>query len=101
MVKYLLRYLEDGRLELRNNRVEHRIKLFMIGRKNFLFANTPVGAQASAVLFSLIETAKETELAPFRYLAWVLETALTLDRIVEGWVRSLLPANALEDCRVP
>ena len=62
---YLLRYLEDGRLELSNNRAERSIKPFVIGRKNFLFANTPLGAQASAVIYSLIETAKETGLDPF------------------------------------
>ena len=95
---YLLRYLEDGRLELSNNRAERSIKPFVIGRKNFLFANTPLGAQASAVIYSLIETAKETGLDPFRYLTWVLKTAPTLDRTVEGWAVPLLPANAPEFC---
>ena len=98
---YLLRYLEDGRLELSNNRAERSIKPFVIGRKNFLFANTPLGAQASAVIYSLIETAKETGLDPFRYLTWVLKTAPTLDQTVDGWVQPLLPANAPEYCRVP
>ena len=65
---YLLRYLKDGRLELSNQRAERSIKPFVIARKNFLFINTPLGAQASAVIYSLIETAKETELDPFRYL---------------------------------
>lgn len=41
---YLLNYLNDGRLEIDNNRAEHSIKPFVIGRKNFLFANTPRGA---------------------------------------------------------
>lgn len=95
---YLLRYLEDGRLELSNNRAERSIKPFVIGRKNFLFANTPLGAQASAVIYSLIETAKEAKLAPFRYLTWVLQTAPTLDRTVEGWAVPLIPANAPEFC---
>lgn len=91
---YLIRYLEDGRLELSNNRAERSIKPFVIGRKNFLFAN----AQASGVIYSLTETAKETGLDPFRYLSWVLETAPTLDRTVEGWAVPLLPANAPEFC---
>ena len=95
---YLLRYLEDGRLELSNNRAERSIKPFVIGRKNFLFANTPLGAQASAVIYSLIETAKEAKLDPFRYLTWVLKTAPTLDRTLEGWAVLLLPANAPESC---
>lgn len=95
---YLLRYLEDERLELSNNRAERSIKPFVIGRKNFLFANTPLGAQASAVIYSLIETAKETRLDPFRYLTWVLKTAPTMHRALEGWAVPLLPANAPEFC---
>jgi len=51
---YLERYLLDGRLESTNNRAERSIKPFVIDRKNFLFANTPEGAQGSAVIFSLI-----------------------------------------------
>ena len=53
----LIVYLEDGRIELSNNRAERSIKPFVISRKNFLFANTPGGAKSSAVIFSLIETA--------------------------------------------
>ena len=57
----------------------HRIwdatKPFVIDRKNFLFANTPRGAKASAVMFSLIETAKENGLNPFEYLVYVFKNA--------------------------
>jgi hypothetical protein len=60
--KYLKRYLLDGRLEISNNRAERSIKPFVIDRKDFLFANTPGGARASAVAFSIIETAKENGL---------------------------------------
>lgn len=81
-----------------NNRAERSIKPFVIGRKNFLFANTPLGAQASAVIYSLIETAKETGLDPFRYLAWVLQTAPMLDHTLKGWAVPLLTANAPESC---
>ena len=77
---YLTRYLEDGRLELSNNRAERSIKPFVMGRKNWLFANTPGGAQASAVIYSLIETAKETKLDPYKYLLWVLQSAPGLRR---------------------
>ena len=65
---YLVCYLEDGRLELSNNRVERSIKPFMMDRKNFLFCNISGGAQSNTVLYSLIETAKETGLDPYRYL---------------------------------
>lgn len=73
--KYLERYLLDGRLEISNNRAERSIKPFVIDRKNFLFANTPRGAKASAVMFSLIETAKENGLNPFEYLVYVFNNA--------------------------
>lgn len=68
-------FLLDGRIELSNNRAERSIKPFVMSRKNFLFANTPLGAQSSAILFSLIETAKENGLDPYRYLTFVLKEA--------------------------
>lgn len=77
--KYLERYLLDGRLEISNNRAERSIKPFVIDRKNFLFANTSRGAKASAVMFSLIETAKENGLDPYRYLTHVFEKAPNSD----------------------
>ena len=95
---YLTRYLEDGRLELSNNRAERSIKPFVMGRKNWLFANTPGGAQASSVIYSLIETAKENGLDPYRYLLWVLHHAPQLSETDEAWAESLLPANAPEEC---
>jgi len=98
---YLLAYLKDGRLELSNNRAERSIKPFVIDRKNFLFANTPDGAQCSAVIFSLIETAKENHLDPYRYLCYVLKTAPSLAQTQPDWAIPLLPANAPNDCRIP
>ena len=97
---YLVRYLEDGRLELSNNRAERSIKPFVMGRKNFLFCNTPGDAQSSAVLYSLIETAKETGLDPYRYLLWVLERAPALVRAAdEAWAEKLIPARAPAECK--
>ena len=98
---YLTRYLEDGRLELSNNRAERSIKPFVMGRKNWLFANTPGGAQASAVIYSLIETAKENALDPYRYLLWVLQNAPQLSETDEAWAEKLLPASAPEECYMP
>ena len=89
---YLRRYLEDGRLELSNNRAERSMKPFVMGRKNWLFANTPGGAQASSVIYSLIETAKENGLDPYRYLLWILQTAPQLSETNKAWAESLLPA---------
>lgn len=77
--EYLEHYLLDGRLEISNNRAERSIKPFVIGRKNFLFANTPRGAKASAMMFSLIETAKENGLNPFAYLSYIFQNAPNWD----------------------
>ena len=97
---YLVRYLEDGRLELSNNRAERSIKPFVMGRKNFLFCNTPGGAQSSVVLYSLIETAKESGLDPYRYLQWVLERAPKLEQTAdETWAEKLVPAQAPAECK--
>ena len=98
---YLTRYLEDGRLELSNNRAERSIKPFVMGRKNWLFANTPGGAQASAVIYSLMETAKENKLAPYKYLLWVLQSAPGLSQADEFWAEKLLPARAPKECYMP
>ena len=69
----LTAFLEDGRLEIDNNRSERAIKPFVIGRKNWLFANTPRGAKASSIIYSIMETAKENGLNPFKYLMYLFE----------------------------
>ena len=88
---WLERVLLDGRLELSNNRAERSIKPFVIGRKNWLFSNTPKGATASAVLYSLIETAKENGLNPYDYLTAVFKLAPNLT--TGGAINALLPWN--------
>jgi len=93
---YLINYLKDGRLELSNNRAERSIKPFVISRKNFLFANTPKGAQSSAIVFSLIETAKENGLDPYRYLVHILSQAPKLSLQDEDWAEKLLPECVLQ-----
>jgi len=66
-------YIECGELNIDNNRAERAIKPFVIGRKNWMFANTENGATASAVLYSLIETAKANGVIPFDYLKLLFE----------------------------
>lgn len=73
--EYLERYLLDGRLEISNNRAENSIRPFVMGRKNWLFSNTPGGARASAFYYSLIVSAKENGLVPFEYLTKVFTEA--------------------------
>ena len=96
---YLTNYLKDGQLELSNNRAERSIKPFVIDRKNFLFANTPKGATGSAVMFSLIQTAIENNLDPYKYLTWLMKTAKDADLSQEDRIQSLLPWNAPTECR--
>jgi transposase len=69
----LMRVIDDGRLALDTNAVERSIRPFVIGRKNWLFADTPKGAMASANLYSLVESAKANGIEPWRYLEAVFE----------------------------
>ena len=88
----LIRYLDDGRLSIDNNRVENAIRPFVIGRCNWLFSDTVRGAQSSANLYSLIETAKANGLEPYAYLRHLfteLPKAQTLEQI-----EALLPFHA-------
>lgn len=64
----LIRYVDDGRLSIDNNRAERAVKPFVIGRKNWLFSQTANGANASATLYSIVETAKVNGLVPFDYI---------------------------------
>jgi len=86
---WLERVLLDGRLELSNNRAERSIKPFVIGRKNWLFNNTPKGADASAMIYSIVETAKENGVNPYDYLADLLQKSPNL--ATDSSVDSLLP----------
>ena len=90
---YLERVLLDGRLELSNNRAERSVKPFVLGRKNWMFSDTVNGANASAVLYSIIETAKENGHNPFEYLAFVFRAAPRLDLQNPGAPEQLLPWN--------
>ena len=69
----------DGRLEISNNRAERAIKPFVIGRKNFLFSKSPRGATASAIVYSIIETAKANNLNSFYYLTYLFEKLPNID----------------------
>ena len=71
--KYLIGYLEDGRFNISNCGVENKIRPFAVGRKNWLFSASVEGADASAMFYSLIETAKANDLEPFDWLTKVLE----------------------------
>ena len=68
-------------------------------KKRFLFANTPKGASDSAVMFSLIQTAIENGLDPYKYLTWLLKKANNADLTDTQFVQSLLPWNAPQECK--
>mgnify|MGYP003384765217 CR=1 FL=1 len=85
----LIRYIEYGNLSIDNNRAERAIKPFVIGRKNWLFSKTANGANASAMLYSIIETAKANGLTPFDYVAHCLEQLSDQNADIE----TLLPWN--------
>lgn len=70
---YAMDALDDGRLPLDNNLAERGINPFVIGRKNFLFSDTPRGADASAGLYSIVVTAKTNGLNSRKYVQWLLE----------------------------
>jgi transposase len=89
----LIRFLEDGRIEIDNNKAERSIKPFVIGRKNWLFANTPKGARASAVIYSIIETAKENRLNPYVYLNYLFEKLPNMDSGDNEILDQLFPWN--------
>ena len=87
----LTRYTERGDLPIDNNRCENAIRPFVIGRKAWLFSDTPPGAHASAVIYSLVQTAKANGLEPYTWLRRVLRD-LPAAKTVEA-VEALLPWN--------
>ncbi len=95
-------FLLDGRLEIDNNRSERSVKPFVIGRKNWLFANTPRGAKASATIYSIVETAKENGLNPFNYLMYLFEKLPNINAEDQEALDQLLPwSQSLPDsCRL-
>ena len=91
----LIRYLDDGRIEIDNNGAENAIRPFVVGRKNWLFSASVKGVKASANLYSLIETAKANGLEPYAYLRYLF-TALPKAETVEV-IETLLPGNVDPD----
>jgi transposase len=94
----LMNFLTDGHLEISNNRAERAIRPFAIGRNNWMFAYSPNGAEASAIVYSIVETAKANGLVPFKYLEFLFET---LPNIPQELFSDCLPWNPLvkERCK--
>ena len=84
----LTRFFDDGRIPLTNNLSERAIKPFVILRKNCLFCNTQNGAEASAMLMSIVQTAKQNLVKPDEYIKFILER---IDDIKTSELDSILP----------
>jgi transposase len=87
----LIRYTERGDLPIDNNPCENAIRPFVVGRKGWLFADTPAGAHASAVIYSLIETAKANDQEPYAWLRYVLERLPMAKTVAD--MEALMPWN--------
>ncbi|WP_222860567.1 IS66 family transposase [Gracilibacillus timonensis] len=108
-IQYALTYestfrtvLKDAKLALDNNRAERAIKPFVMGRKNWLFSATYEGATAAAIIMSIIETAKQNNLVPEKYITYLLEELPNLPTLAneEDW-KAYLPwrSHVKERCQ--
>jgi transposase len=96
----LVTFLKDGHLEIDNNLAENAIRPFAVGRKAWLFSGSPRGAEASAMLYTLVETAKAAGLEPRAYLHYLFETLPTVTT-PEG-IEALLPLRLTpDDLKIP
>ena len=101
--EYLQRFLTDDNIAIDNNATENAIRPFVRGRRAWLFCNTPNGAKASAMVYSIVETVKANGLHVYNYLTHVFET---MPRFMNGtsreFIQDLLPwsDSIPEKCRV-
>ena len=89
-------YLEDGRLHIDNNRAENHIRPIALGRKNWLFATSTKGAEAIAIWYTIIESAKANKLEPYFYLEYLL-TKLPIYINEKRDIEELLPWNVSKE----
>ena len=101
--KYLRTFLDDGLVPIDNSACERAIRPFAVGRKNWQLIDTVNGAQASAIIYSIVETAKANNLKPYEYLRHLLtELPQRLDeKNSELTLDDLLPwsPNLPDTCR--
>lgn len=86
----LCAFMEHGEIEISNNTAENAIRPFVVGRKNWLFSDTVKGAEASAIIYSVIETAKANEVEPFAYLSYILSRIALLGKTPDAARMELL-----------
>ena len=92
-------YLEDGRCSFSNNLSENAIRPFTLGRKNWLFSDTPKGAESSAIVYTMVEMAKAHGLNIYKYLCYLLER-LPSTKMTDTALAELAPwnKNVIADC---
>ena len=89
---YIIRYIENGKVSIDNNFTENRIRPFAVGRKNWWFSDSVAGAKASAMIYSILQTARGNGLEPFAYMKHLL-TELPKCQTPEE-IEKLLPQTA-------
>ena len=97
-IKYMLSnwekltlYTTDGRINISNNPAEQRVRPFAVGRKNFLFSNTPRGAEASAIIYSVVETMKLNGKVPLNELVRLISLVGSKKKSEELTIKEILP----------
>ena len=88
----LMTYLEDGRCSLSNNPSENSLRLVTLGRKNWLFSDSPEDANASMVVYTMVEMAKAYGLHPYNYLKYLLDSRPGTDT-TDAELKDLVPWN--------
>ena len=91
----LTKYITDGRLPIDNNIAENSIRPFTLGRKNWLFNDTVKGAEAAAIMFSIIRTAVANGLEPYWYIRYLLDNLIKLKSKED--FEAFIPQNVTKD----
>lgn len=100
--QYLRLFLTNGDIPMENNLAEQAIRPFTIGRKNFVMINSSNGAQASAIIYSLVETAKANHLNVYQYFELLLtEIPKHMDDNNLDFIDSLLPWSPMVQEKCP
>ena len=90
--QYLKTFLDDGNIPMDNSASERAIRPFTVGRKNWVTIDSKAGAQSSAIVYSIVETAKANLLKPYEYLKWLLEElSQHADETDHSFIKDLLP----------
>ena len=90
--RYLRVFLENGDVPIDNNASERAIRGFCIGKKNWQMIDTIHGAKTSAIIYSIVETAKANNLKPYDYVQYILEEIPKhMDDTDRSFIKNLLP----------